>query len=186
MKDRIGSWCSPALVSMWLLGAACGKSSTDSRTQWLGAKLVPSVVEAKGVKIHVDVPEGLPENKESLVGPDWHGEVRDPGPRLTIRLRAAAYKHPEELARDVEPDPKRLDLVELGKQALDGGRLRYVSSTNGNRHLDVAIWIPIDDGRGLQGSCHWYAGSGSKQAAQPDAELVAWLTKICDSIRPER
>jgi len=173
-----------AIISICIVGTACGKSAGDSRSKWLAAKLVPTTVEAKGVKLHVDIPQGMPENKESIVGPDWRVAFGDAGPRVSIRLLERAFKTPDDLARDVEPDAKRPDLVEVSKQTLAGGRFQYVSAVKDNRHLDVAVWIPIDDAHGLQASCHWYAGSESKRAASPDADLIAWLTKICDSIRP--
>jgi hypothetical protein len=177
-------WRHIASVVLCVAVAGCGKSAGDSRSKWLEAKLVPTAVEAKGVKVHVDIPQGLPENKESLVGPDWHVELGEAGPRVTIQLRERAFKTPEELARDVEPDAKRADLVEVSKQALAGGRLQYVSAVKGNRHLDVAVWIPVDETHGLQASCHWYAGSSSKDMSSPDAQLIGWLTKICDSVQP--
>lgn len=145
---------------------------------------MPTVVDANGQKVSVDIPQGLPDNKESMVGPDWHVEpIGDPGPRITIQFRERAFKTPDELARDVEPDAKRSDLVEVSKQALDGGRLQYVSTVKGNRHLDASFWIPVDETHGIQATCHWYAGPHSKDSAKPDAELVAWLTKLCDSVR---
>jgi hypothetical protein len=175
------------VVTLCAASLGCGKSTSsgasDTRAKWLAAKLVPTEREHKGVKIRLDVPEGLPENKESMVGPDWREPGLAAGPRISVGVRQHEYKTPEDLARDVEPDPKRLDLQEVGATALPGGKLQYVSATNGARHLDVSVWIPIDETRGVQASCHWYAGSGAADSKTPDAELVAWLTKICDTVR---
>ncbi|HEX5061019.1 MAG TPA: hypothetical protein VFV99_16745 [Kofleriaceae bacterium] len=175
-----------ALVALCFVGTACGKSGAgDVRSKWLAAKLVPTAAETKGVKLHVDIPEGLPENKESIVGPDWMVKpVGEAGPRIGISLREKTFKTPEDLAREVEPDAKRADLVEVSKLDQGGGRLQYVSAVKNNRHLDVTVWIPTDETHGLEASCHWYSGPDDKKSTdKPDAELIAWLTKICDSIK---
>lgn len=172
-----------AFLSILVLAAACGKSGGgDGPNKWLDAKLVPTTVEHKGVKINVDIPEGLPENKESLVGPSWM-KTMSAGPRINIGVTDKRFKTVDELARDVEPDEKRADLVEVKKEALPDGRLQYISAVKGGRHIDVALWIPIDDTRALDASCHWYAGPDAKDSATPDANMIAWLTKICDSVR---
>jgi len=106
MTRTNGSKLAWAIVSICIAGAACGKSGGDIRSKWLKAKLVPTTAEVKGVKFHVDLPEGLPENKESLVGPDWTVPFGEAGPSVHVSLRDKAFKTPEELARDVEPDAK--------------------------------------------------------------------------------
>lgn len=175
-----------ALMAICIAGTACGKSGGgDTKSKWLKAKLVPTAAEHKGVKLHIDLPEGIPENKESLVGPDWMVPFGEAGPQIHVRVTDKAFKTPDDLARDVEPDAKRGDLVEVSKQAQGGGRLQYVSGTKGNRHLNVEVYVPIDDTHALQASCHWYSGPDDKKStATPDAELIAWLTKICDSVKP--
>ena len=176
-----------AMVSLCLAGTACGKSGGgDTKSKWLKAKLVPTAAEHKGVKLHIDIPDGLPVNKESLVGPDWMVPFGEAGPRIHVSLREKTFKTPEELAREVEPDAKRSDLVEISKTDQGNGRLQYVSAVKSNRHLDVSVWIPTDDTHGLEASCHWYEGpDDSKRTDKPDAELIAWLTKICDSIKKD-
>ncbi len=176
------------MKTMWIgvaLIAACG-SGGDGNAKWIDAKLVSTTVDAKGVKVRVDIPQGLPENKESMVGPDWHVQpIGAAGPRITIRVRDKTFKSVEELARDVEPDAQRFDLVEITKQAQPDGKLTYVSSVKGNRHLDVTVWLPLDETRGIEGTCHWYAGPDSKETKTPDKPLLDWLAKVCDSIKPE-
>ena len=169
-----------------LVLCACkgGSKNQDARAKWMGAKLVPADREFKGVKLHVELPEGLPENKESLVGPDWRvADFAAAGPRISLGVYNRDFKTPEDLAREVEPDPKRLDLIEVAKTTIPPSTLQYVSATNGARHLDVTEWIPLDNGRGVQATCHWYAGSGANDSKTPDAELIAWLTKICATVR---
>lgn len=172
---------------MAMVVCACGKTDGGGKQTWLDAKLVATTVDATGVKVHVDIPQGLPENKESIVGPDWMVKpVGSPGPRITIRQRNKTFNTADELARDVEPDATRSDLVEVTKQALADGRLLYVSTVKGNRHLDATVWIPLDETRGVEGTCHWYAGSDAKDSKTPDKPLLDWLTKICDSIKVEK
>ena len=177
-------------MTKWMVAAlvmcACkGEAKQDLSAKWLGAKLVPTDRDFKGVKLHVEVPEGLPENKESLVGPDWRVPDLGAGPRISLSVKERAFNHPDELAREVEPDPARIDLIEVSKGPRDGGGLQYVSSTNGTRHIDVTEWIPLADGRGVLASCHWYAGSDAKDSKTPDAKIVAWLTKVCATVRAQ-
>ncbi|HUQ04022.1 MAG TPA: hypothetical protein VM261_16100 [Kofleriaceae bacterium] len=164
-----------------------------AKGKWLAAAWKPTAVEVGDVKVKVDVPDGLPANDEYMLGKDWWVGVGvditkggfPGGPRLTLdRPRTETYADAEALARDVEPDAKRLDLIEIAKESLPGGRMRFVSATNGNRHLDVTVWIPLaDPTKGVRCNAHWYAGSGETPAnpPPPDTAIIDWLKKFCDS-----
>ncbi|KAB2895974.1 MAG: hypothetical protein F9K40_15380 [Kofleriaceae bacterium] len=140
----------------------------------------------------VDVPDGLPANPEYMLGKDWWiGATAEPpsfpaGPRLTLDRPKEKTFDADALARDVEPDADRADLVEIARETLTDGRVRYVSATNGSRHLDVTVWIPLPDGsRGIRCNAHWWAGSATKEpkvAPPPDAAILDWLKKFCDSV----
>ena len=170
---------------------ACGKSNNSGSSassgtsggdhpKWLTAKLVPTTVDAgHGTNVHIDVPEGLPQNTQSVEGPDWK-TANDEGPRIHLWRRTKTFKTADEFAADVGAVSKGPTLVEIAKTALPDGRLEYVTALNSNQHLDVTMWIPTDADHGVQASCHWF--SSDPNAGTPDPDTIAWLKKVCESV----
>jgi len=176
--------------------AATGGTTTATKSggaeTWLKAAWKPTEVEVGDVKVKVDVPEGLPANDEYMLGKDWWvGAAADAklsfpsGPRLTLDKPKTATFDAETLARYVEPDAKRSDLIEIAKEALPDGRVRYVSATSSASHIDVTVWIPLaDPARGIKCNAHWWMGSGDPLPdAKPDPAIVEWLGKFCASVQ---
>ncbi len=174
-------------------GAISGGSKLGGPSTWLKAGWKPVEVELKNVTLSVEVPDGLPVNADYMLGKDWWagagGDVTSAvsmsGPRLTLdNPRMKAYADAEALARDVEPDAARADLIEITKEWLPDGRLRYVSAVKGNSHLDVTEWIPVDGERGIKCVAHWWAGPGDHDSNHPpDPAILAWLARFCASVK---
>lgn len=173
------------LLTLTLLSGCGGKSKGGGRQSWMGKKWVAASGQLRDVGFSAEVPEGLPENKEAIGSQDWLGEIGKAGPRMTLGYPSMrTFADAEAFARSLEPDPKRLDLVEVSKDKLADGRLRVVSATNGGAHQNVSVWIPLPDGRGVECTAHWYGGSGSGEGAtKPDTELLGWLGRFCDSVK---
>jgi hypothetical protein len=203
-------------VLLIALVAACGKDSSPSKTEsggggggggggaasegaspkdtWLKATWKKTDVDLDGVKLTVEVPDGLPANADYMLGKDWwvgaNASDEDKldfskmaGPRLTLdKARDKTFADAEALARDVEPDAARADLVEIAKEQLPDGRLRYVSAVKGGSHLDVTYWIPLDATRGIRCNAHWWTGPGEHANAAPDPAITEWLGRFCASV----
>lgn len=191
-----------------LVAAACGKegaskneggggSATNDRSspkdKWLKATWKKTDVDLEGVKLTVDLPDGLPPNNEFMLGKDWwvganQGDKdldfsKMAGPRLTLnKSREQTFADAEALARDVEPDAARADLVEIAKEKLPDGRLRYASAVKGGSHLDVTMWIPVDATHGIKCNAHWWTGPGEHADAAPDPAIMEWLGRFCASV----
>jgi hypothetical protein len=195
-------------VLLVALLAACGKESSSTKKEggggatnessspkekWLKAAWKKTDVELEGVKLTVDLPEGLPANAEYMLGKDWWVGAKQgdkdldfskmAGPRLTLdNPREKAFADAEALARDVEPDAARADLVEIAKEKLPDGRLRYASAVKGGSHLDVTMWIPVDATRGIKCNAHWWTGPGDHADVAPDPAIMEWLGRFCGSV----
>ena len=196
------------LVFVLALVAACGKEraskneggggsakndSSSPKDKWLKAQWKKTDVDLDGVKLTVELPEGLPVNNEYMLGKDWwvgatQGEKdldfsKMVGPRLTLdNSKEQTFADADALARYVEPDAARSDFVEIAKEKLPDGRLRYASATKAGSHLDVTMWIPVDATHGIKCNAHWWKGPADDAHGAPDPAIMEWLGRFCASV----
>jgi hypothetical protein len=174
-------------------GGSAKNENSSPKDRWLKAAWKKTDVDLEGVKLTVDVPDGLPPNTDYMLGKDWwvganQGDKdldfsKMAGPRLTLdNSREKTFADADALARDVEPDATRSDLVEIAKEKLPDGRLRYVSAVKGGSHLDVTMWIPVDATHGIRCNAHWWMGPGDHPATAPDPAITEWLGRFCNSV----
>lgn len=175
-------------------GSSTTSSAPSGPQKWSKAAWKSTEVELEdGVKLTVDIPEGIPVNADYMLGKDrWVGANSDDfkhaaGPRLTLDNPRERTFDAETLARYVEPDATRADLVEIAKEKTADGRVRYASAVKGNSHIDVTVWLPLaDPTKGIKCTAHWWKGLRANEPENPpppDPAIVAFLEKFCASVK---
>lgn len=163
------------------LAFGCGKKGGDSKATWLDKAWKPVSGELKHAAFTAEVPDGLPENTKNLLGKDWWVGIKTTGPRLHLDSDSAHYADVAAWKKSVRPDANPTGVTEIAAEQLPDGRLRYASALVGGAHVEVNVWIPMDESRGVSCSADWYFGDDHGDQT-PDPKVVAWLDRFCASV----